>query len=94
MRSRTLRSPTMSPAIGNEMICRPPSGSSLIAAGPARLENEGLVAGLPFLGELLAPLHSEGIRLQVRKARQLVGATRPRTCSASWPGRYRTACWA
>ena len=51
----------------------PTVGQQLIAAGPTRLENEGLVAGLPFLRELPAPLHFEGIRLQVRQARQLVG---------------------
>jgi hypothetical protein len=29
VRKRTLRNPTMSPAMGNEMIWRPPSGNSL-----------------------------------------------------------------
>ncbi len=50
----------------------PTIGQQLEAAGPTGLKNEGLMAGLPLVRELSAPLHREGSCLQLRQALQLV----------------------
>jgi hypothetical protein len=64
VRSRTLRRPTMSPAIGNEMIWREPLASSL---KPTRLENECLVSALTFQRGLPTSLDCYGVGLQPRQ---------------------------
>ncbi len=46
-------------------------GQVLVTAGPASLKNEGLVSGLPLLGELLAALHRERPRLYLGEPFQL-----------------------
>src|SRR4029077_1098169 len=49
-----------------------PVWQQLVAAGPARLENEGLMPGLPLMGELLAPLHFDWVCLHIGETFQLI----------------------
>jgi hypothetical protein len=44
----------------------------LETSSPARLQNEGLVAALTFLGEVGAPTHIDAMRLQICKTLQLI----------------------
>jgi hypothetical protein len=49
-----------------------PIRQQLVTAGPAHLENEGLMPGLPLMGELLAPLHFDWVCLHIGEAFQLI----------------------